>query len=129
MAWCISSVGRSVRSYVCADLLSIREGSPSKGGFHGTHGIPSSLIRHCVFISASYTVSFLWCLPVYMEMYLLKVISVLVMCISTLRSFCSLSLLSSLQLVDFSIFLSELLRNSNIYLCLHANMKSMTHQF
>ena len=26
------SVGRSVRSYVCADLLSIREGSPSKGG-------------------------------------------------------------------------------------------------
>ena len=25
------SVGRSVRSYVCADLLSTREGSPSKG--------------------------------------------------------------------------------------------------
>ena len=29
---CISSVGCSVRSYVCADLLSTREGSPSKGG-------------------------------------------------------------------------------------------------
>ena len=28
------SVGRSVRSYVCADLLSAREGSPSKGGVH-----------------------------------------------------------------------------------------------
>ena len=26
------SVGRSVRSHVCADLLSTREGSPSKGG-------------------------------------------------------------------------------------------------
>ena len=26
------SVGRGVRSYVCADLLSTREGSPSKGG-------------------------------------------------------------------------------------------------
>ena len=25
-------VGRSVRSYVCAGLLSTREGSPSKGG-------------------------------------------------------------------------------------------------
>ena len=37
----ISSVGRSVRGYVCADLLSIREGSPSKEGFHGTHGTPS----------------------------------------------------------------------------------------
>ena len=27
------SVGRSVRSYVCADLLSTREGSLSKGGY------------------------------------------------------------------------------------------------
>ena len=30
-----------VCSYVCADLLSIYEGSLSKEGFHGTHGIPS----------------------------------------------------------------------------------------
>ena len=35
------SVGHSVRSYVCTDLLSIHEGSLSKGGFHGTHGTPS----------------------------------------------------------------------------------------
>ena len=28
------SVGHNVRSYVCADLLSTREGSPSKGGVH-----------------------------------------------------------------------------------------------
>ena len=40
---CISSVGHSIRGYVCADLLSIREGSPSKGG---THGTPSSSARH-----------------------------------------------------------------------------------
>ena len=38
---CISSVGRMVRSYLCADLLSVREGSPSKEGFHGTHETPS----------------------------------------------------------------------------------------
>ena len=32
---CISSVGSSVHSYVCTDLLSIHEGSPSKREFHG----------------------------------------------------------------------------------------------
>ena len=39
----ISCVGRCVSSYICADLLSIREDSPSKGGFHGTHEAPSNL--------------------------------------------------------------------------------------
>ena len=34
----IVSVGHSVRSYICADLLSICEDSPSKEEFHGTHG-------------------------------------------------------------------------------------------
>ena len=27
--------------FACADSLSIHEGSPSKVGFHGTHGAPS----------------------------------------------------------------------------------------
>ena len=35
------SVGRSVSSYVCVDLLSTREGSPSKGGFICTPLPPS----------------------------------------------------------------------------------------
>ena len=37
------SVGRSVRSYVRADLLSTRDGSPSKRGAFS----PPSWIRHC----------------------------------------------------------------------------------
>ena len=39
---------RSVRSYVCAELLSTREGSPSKGGCICTPLTPP-WIRHCVF--------------------------------------------------------------------------------
>ena len=43
--FCVSPVWAvSVRSYTCTDLLNIREGSPLKGGFHGTHGTPSRSI-------------------------------------------------------------------------------------
>ena len=42
----VVSVGRSVRSYVCADLLSTREGSPSKGRVHLHPPLPLR-IRHC----------------------------------------------------------------------------------
>ena len=50
------SVGRSVRSYVCADLLSTREGSPSK---RGCICIPLTLswIRHRTWSSCLQTIS------------------------------------------------------------------------
>ena len=41
------SVGRSVRSYICADLLNTREGSPSKGGVH-LHPPYPPWIRHWI---------------------------------------------------------------------------------
>ena len=43
---CISSVGRSVCSYFCADLLSLREDSLSKGGsIEPTLDLPPGLPR------------------------------------------------------------------------------------
>ena len=43
------SMGRSVHSYICADLLSTREGSPSKGGgCICTPLPPPPWIRHCI---------------------------------------------------------------------------------
>ena len=39
-------MGRSLHSYVCVDLLSVREGSPSKGGFDVTHGTSVVLVKY-----------------------------------------------------------------------------------
>ena len=61
MKFSIASVylqcGRSVRTYVCADLLSICEGSPSKRRFHGT-----ATDKHYPLIENGQTASgsFLW---------------------------------------------------------------------